>query len=86
MTDENDSATIRLENTDYGKELLNLLWGENGSWLVEHNVFRLAAEYLDDLNPLLDTDRKVLDKGIRIDCEVVALRDLRGPSWPLCGD
>ena len=48
--------------------------------LVEDEQVRLLVERLDDLHALADPDRKVLDQGVGVHVEAVALGDLHDPG------
>ena len=76
VANEDDALAILFENLDDLKKLLHFLWRQHRSWFIEHQIARLTTEHLDDLNPLLDTNRKVLYKRLRIDFEVITLGDL----------
>ena len=58
------------------EELLGLLRRQHGGRLVEDEDLGIAVERLDDLDPLLDADREVLDDGVGVDLEAVLRRDL----------
>ena len=71
MGDEDDALAVVLELANDAEELLDLLRGEHGGWLVEDEDLGVPEQHLDDLDPLLDADRELLDDGVRIDLEVV---------------
>ena len=58
------------------EQLVGLLRGEHGGRLVEDEQVGVAGQRLDDLDPLLDADRQVLDQRVRVDRQAVALGDL----------
>ena len=74
--DEDDGGALRLEAAHDAHQLVDLLRRQHRRRLVEDQDLRVAGEGLDDLDPLLHTDRDVLDEGIRIDPQLVALREL----------
>ncbi len=61
---------------DDAEQLLGLGRGEHGRRLVQDQHVRLPDERLDDLDPLLDADREVLDQRVRVDVEAVAVGEL----------
>ena len=76
VADEDDRLALGRQATDDREQLAGLLWGEDGGRLVEHEDVGVAVEGLEDLDPLLLTDRDVLDPGLRIDREPEPLGDL----------
>ena len=52
---------------------------EHGAGLVEHEDVALAVEGLEDLDPLADADRQVLDPRVRVDAELVLLGQVDDP-------
>ena len=52
--------------------------GEHCGGLIEDQHLGLPRQRLDDLDPLLRTDRQFADHGVRIDVETEALRQLGG--------
>ncbi len=58
------------------KNSIDLLRGEDGGGLVEHDVAGLAVEHLDDLDPLLHADGEILDDRIGVDVEAAHLGGL----------
>ena len=65
------------ERLDDLEQIVDLLRGQHGSRLVEDQAVRLAVEGLQDLGPLLDADRQVLDERIGIDLQPVSLREIQ---------
>ena len=61
------------------EQLVGLLRGEHGGRLVQDQQVDVAGERLDDLDPLLDADRQVLDHRVRVDRQAVPLGDLERP-------
>ena len=59
-----------------GHELLNLLRREDGGRLVEYEYLVVAVEHLEYLDALLHADGDVLDLGVEVDLEAVALGEL----------
>ena len=57
-------------------QLVDLLRREHRGGLVEDQHLGVVGERLDDLDPLLHADREVLDQGVRVDGEAVALGQL----------
>jgi len=74
--DEDDPLARLLQPVDDLEELFHLLRGEYGRGLVEDDDLGVTEQNLDDLDPLLDADWKVLDDGLRIDEEPVFAGDL----------
>ena len=58
------------------EQFLGLLRGEHRGRLVQDQQVDVAGERLDDLDPLLDADRQVLDHRVRVDRQAVPLGDL----------
>ena len=61
---------------DDAEQLLGLGRGEHRRRLVQDQHVRLPDQRLDDLDPLLDADRQVLDQRVRVDVEPVAVGEL----------
>ena len=57
-------------------QLVDLLRREHRRRLVEDQHLGVVAERLDDLDPLLDADRELLDQRVGVDREAVALGQL----------
>ena len=60
-------------------ELARLLRGQHGRRLVEHEHPRAAVQRPEDLDALLHADGDVLDAGVRVDLQPVALGELARP-------
>ena len=67
------------------EQLVGLLRGEHRGRLVEDEQVDVAGERLDDLDPLLDADRQVLDHRVRVDRQAVPLGDLERPRGGRAG-
>ena len=76
MTDEDDGLAVGFQAVHDLDESFDLGRREDRGGFVEHEDARLAGEYLDDLDPLLEADGEIFDDGVGIDVEVVAARDL----------
>ena len=57
MGDEDDPLAVLLQLVDDLEELLDLLRSENRGRLVEDEDLGVPEQDLDDLDPLLNTDR-----------------------------
>ena len=64
------------EAADDAEQLLGLERREHRRRLVEDEDVALAVERLEDLDPLADADRQVLDLGVGVDVEPVLLGQL----------
>ena len=80
MADEHDRGPVLLEAVEHAGELLDLLRRQDRGRLVEHEDPRVAIERLEDLDPLLGADRDVLDLGVGIDRQAVAIGELADPA------
>ena len=58
------------------EQLVGLLRGEHGGRLVEDQQVDVAGQRLDDLHPLLDADRQVLDDRLGFERQAVLARHL----------
>ena len=76
MGDEDDGSALVAQGLHDGHELVDLLRGEHGSGLVQDEVLGVIGQGLEDLDALLDADRQVLDHRVRVDVEVIAIRQL----------
>ncbi len=65
--DEDDPLARLLETPHDPEEVVHLLRGQHRGRLVEDDDLRLPEQHLDDLDPLLDPDREILDDGVGID-------------------
>ena len=54
----------------------DLLGGEHGGGLVQDEDASLAVQGAEDLDALLRADRDVLDRGVGVDGQPVAVRQL----------
>ena len=63
-------------DAQHGEQLLGLLRGEHRRRLVEDDDVGIAAQALDDLDPLAQPGGEVADEGVGIEAEPVALADL----------
>ena len=77
--DEDDRRAGRRERPDDPEQLLRLERREHGRRLVEDEDVALAVERLEDLDPLADADRQVLDPGVGVDVELVLVGQLDDP-------
>jgi hypothetical protein len=76
VSDEDDRCAGLDQRSHDSEQLLGLLGGKHGRWLVQDEDVRLAVERLDDLDPLPDADWQVLDQRVGIDPQAVLLRHL----------
>ncbi len=77
VADEDDAlAGSPCSVFDDPEELIDLLGRQHRGRLVEYEELGVAVEHLDDLDPLLNADRQVLDQRRRVDVEAVLLGDL----------
>src|SRR5690606_16438348 len=74
--DEDDPLARLAQASDDLEEILDLLRREDRCGFVEDDDLGFAEQDLDDLDPLLETDRQVFDDGARIDLQPVLSRDL----------
>ena len=79
MADEHNGLPLLREAADDLEQLLRLLRREHRRRLVEDEDVRAAVERLQDLDALLLADRDVLDAGMRVDGQRVALGELADP-------
>ena len=80
VADEDDAVTLGGEPAQDGEDLLGLLGREDRRRLVEDEDPRLAVEGLEDLDPLLPSDRQAADLGVRVDLEAEPLDRARGSA------
>ena len=73
VRDEHDGPAAGLQVPDDPEQFLGLARGEHRGGLVEDQHAGLAQQGLDDLHPLLHADRQILDQGVRVDLQAVAL-------------
>jgi hypothetical protein len=76
VRDEHDALAGRAQRVDDLEQVLDLLRGQHRGRLVQDQRLRVPDQGLDDLHPLLHADREVLDLGVRVHREAVALGDL----------
>ena len=74
--DDDDALAVLDEVVHDGDELRDLLRREGRGGLVQDQDVRAAVERLEDLDALLHADGDVLDLGVRVDGQAVALGDL----------
>ena len=74
--DDDDRHALVAEAPQDGEEPLRLLRGQNAGRLVKDQNAGAAAQGLDDLHPLLEPDRQILNQRIRVDDQPVMLRHL----------
>ena len=82
VADEHDGCAVGLERVEHLEELVRLLGREHGRGLVQHEDLGVAIERLQDLDALLGADGHILDQGVGVHREPVAigqLTDLLGP-------
>ena len=84
VRDEDDRRAAVPQLADDAEQLLGLGRGEHRRRLVQDQHVRLPDQRLDDLDPLLDADRQVLDQRVRVDVEAVAVGELRAPRRGSC--
>ena len=77
--DEDDRRSNLGQATNDPEQLPGLGGREDGGWLIEHQDIALAIERLEDLDPLADADRKILDGRIGIHVESVHRGQLHDP-------
>jgi hypothetical protein len=83
--DEDDRRPGRRERADDAEQLLGLVRRQDGARLVEDEDVALAVQGLEDLHALPHADGETLDLRVRVDLELVLLRQLhdalarRGP-------
>ena len=76
VRDQDDRRAARDQRAQHGEQLVDLLRGEHRGGLVEDQHARLAIERLEDLDALLLADAELLDRGVRVDDQAVARRQL----------
>ena len=74
--DEDDRGALRLERAHDVHQLVDLLRREHRRGLVEDQHLGVVGQRLEDLDALLHPDRQVLDEGVGVDREAVALGQL----------
>ena len=74
--DEDDRLAGLLELAHDLHQLVGLLGRQHRGRLVEDQHLRVTRQRLDDLDPLLDADRQVLDDRVGVDVEAEPLGDL----------
>ena len=77
--DEHDRLALRDQAAHDAEELLDLPRREHGRRLVEDQDVGFAEQRLQQLDSLLLADRQVLDLGVGVDVEAVALAELQDP-------
>ena len=75
VADEDDRMPLRGKPAQDSEDLLRLLGGEDGGGLVEDEDAGIAVERLEDLDPLLLTDRQGVDPGVGIEVEAELLAE-----------
>ena len=76
MGDEKDGLAFTGKLLHRGHELFDLLRGEHRGRLVEDENFVVAIQHLQNFDTLLHTNRDILDLGVKVDIQAVALGDL----------
>ena len=76
VADKDDRHAFALEVLEDGEQLGRFLRRQHCSRLVEDEDVRAAVERLQDLDPLLLTDRDVLDPRVRVDAEAELTREV----------
>ena len=71
MGDEEDGDAVALEDREDLEQTVRLLRREHPGRLVEDQDARAPEKGLEDLDPLLETDRQLSDQRIGIDVEPV---------------
>jgi hypothetical protein len=61
------------------EQLLDLLRGQNGCWLVHDEHICSSVEHLEDLDPLLLADRELPDTSLWIDAQPEPFAELGYP-------
>ena len=74
--DQDDRRPALDQRAQHGEQLVDLLRGEHRRGLVQDQHPRVAIERLEDLDALLLPDAQLLDRGVRVDDEAVARREL----------
>ena len=74
VRDEDDRPAVGSQLPHDPEQVLGFIWREHGRGLVQDQHAGLAQERLDDLDSLLDTDGEVLNLGIGVHLQPVALR------------
>ena len=76
VRDEDDGDSLRLQLPKVPKEVIHLLWNEDGGRFVQDQDPGPPVQHLDDLDPLALTDTQVLHEPARIERDTVAAREL----------
>jgi hypothetical protein len=74
--DEDDGTAFGAELTEDSEEAVLFGGREDCGWLIEDEDAGVAVEELEDLDALLDADRKGSGEAVGIDGEVVLGREL----------
>src|SRR5690606_17150320 len=74
--DKDDGLALGAQCLHHIEKTFDLLWGQHSRWLVKNQNIGIAIERLDDLHPLLDANRQILDHRIGINVESIAFRKL----------
>ncbi len=73
MRDEDDGLVLALQNAQHLEQLIGLGGRQHRCRLVEHQDVGAADQRLENLDPLLETDRQISNDGVRVDLEPVGL-------------
>ena len=76
VRDEDDAGAVGLQRLEHAEEVARLLGGQHRGRLVEDEDPRPAEQRAQDLDALLHADGDVLDDGVGVDGEPVAVRQL----------
>ena len=74
--DEEDGFAFAGKLLHRGHQLFDLLRGQHRGRLVEDEDLVVAIQHLQNFDALLHTDRDILDLGVKVDVQAVALGDL----------
>ena len=74
--DEEDGFAFAGKLLHRGHQLFDLLRGEHRGRLVEDEDLVVAIQHLQNFDALLHADGDILDLGVKVDIQAVALRDL----------
>ena len=73
---EQDSASLGCKVFQHGEQRVALGRRQDRGRLVKNENARVAVERLEDLDPLAHSDGQIADPGVRVDREMVMLREL----------
>ncbi len=76
MGDQDHGLALAAQRAQHGEQLVGLLRRQHAGRLVEDQDLGAAIERLQDLDPLLQPDRQVVDQRVGIDRQPVGLREI----------